>query len=461
LRLSRARLLISSSVTLNLTGHKTHNLLLLYTFTLTLTPLLLQPPTTATATHIHTNTHTTPPTLRVKTRDVNMNAPPRIFGGEVIRFLRRSGFNENGGTAIAELYLSTGLLRTGVDALGLEKGGRLEALVLELQRDWAGANGVINRVQTGPNANAGGPIFTARSLEILIYGRGVSDTDSIDGEAMVRAVHQMSVLVVDRARTVFPVRFVNVGNGAKHTHFLVAMLVEAVEALQYENTSIFRNALLSNALKKVDAYTKLDKRPNESEMQFKLRTAQDQLSQSKAMSLTIATRLRNDILKLQVEIQGGLPRHREDEPIRSVAVARRYESDAEFQVRALQENLAELKVDYEKRKNDNIQLKLDLDCEKELLRVSEYKREWEDGLRLKEKFENAEQNNLQLNKLQSKNVQLKKDIYNLEMSHDLLDMELDKSERTVKSLAKKLKDSGRHCVQLMKQTVQLRHKSAK
>jgi hypothetical protein len=31
----------------------------------------------------------------------------------------------------------------------------------------------------------------------------------------------------------------------------------------------------------------------------------------------------------------------------------------------------------------------------------------------------------------------------------------------LKSLAKKLKDSGLHCVQLMKQTVQLRHKSAK
>ena len=372
---------------------------------------------------------------------------PVIFEGEAISFARSSGLNSNSGKHIAKLYLDSGLLRTGVDALGLEKSDRFEALILELQGDWTLANRVINGARLAPNTNAGGPIITAGNLEILIYGRGVSDSDNISGKAMLQAIRHMSVLVVDWVSTVLPAPFALAGNGALHSHVVVAMFVEAIGALQHDKQSIFRSALLSKSLKKVTVYTKVEQQHGETTMQFELRKAQDKLSKSEAERLRMEKNLKHEILKLQFnQKDDDSPRHNENVPSAPPLARRDYESDDRFQVRTLQKDLAELKVDHEKQRRENRQLKMDLDHEKELLRVSDYEYGWKDGviLRLKEKLKN-------------KNLQHKKDKLDLQLSLELSELKLENSERIVKKLAKKM----RARVRLMGKNVELKHKLAK
>ena len=89
---------------------------------------------------------------------------------------------------------------------------------------------------------------------------------------------------------------------------------------------------------------------------------------------------------------------------------------------------------------------MDLDHEKELLRISDYEYGWKDGviLRLKEKLKN-------------KNLQHKKDKLDLQLSLELSELKLENSERIVKKLAKKM----RARVRLMGKNVELKHKLAK
>jgi hypothetical protein len=101
--------------------------------------------------------------------------------------------------------------------------------------------------------------------------------------------------------------------------------------------------------------------------------------------------LKHEILKLQFnQKDDGSPRHYENVPSAPPLARRDYESDDGFQVRTLQKDLAELKVDHDNQRKENRQLKMDLDHEKELLRISDYEYGWKDGviLRLKEKLKN-------------------------------------------------------------------------
>jgi len=298
------------------------------------------------------------------------------------------GLNSALGKATAKLYLDNGLMTNPIAALGLEKA-RLEPLVVELQDSWQSAVSKINTTKTNPNGETGSQAVTA---EIYMYGREITDTTDVDGRSMLRAVRNMAVLVVRHAELQFPETVRGEPRvKASHEYAVVAMVLEAVYALQHDTPSIFRGILLNASLRKVKAYSKLEQRRGESLEQYQIPRAEDLLEQSEAKGLRIEADLNHEIFKLKLKLQAGNPRHWEDVPI--VQFKRYgYESDAEFKMRSLEDDNRKLKNNDDDQAQKIKLLEADADHVGRRLEDTVYKSDRKDGmiLGLKEQLHDAE-----------------------------------------------------------------------
>jgi hypothetical protein len=174
------------------------------------------------------------------------------------KFLKANGLNNNSSSQeIVKIYLGYGLLQEEFDALGLDNAQRLESLVFEWQRAWGSAVRCTYAVQTKTNEATGEHSNDAETYKISIYGKNVTDTSIIDGKTMARAVKNMSVLVVSVMEEWQPGTIKDEEEKRQHEYVLVAMVVEAIWALQEDIPSRFRDALLSKSLRKVYVYSEV------------------------------------------------------------------------------------------------------------------------------------------------------------------------------------------------------------
>jgi hypothetical protein len=371
---SRARLIISVSVT-----HLFTHLLPLFTHLLPLF-IHLQPPH---QTHTSSSASFHPSTVLARTRDAIMSAPG-VHNTGPFKFAKVPGLEQGGrGIVVANIYLTNGLLRVAVHALGLQKSDRLESLVSELQRAWHLAFSRTNRVQTRTNHATGELSNTATTDEIFIYGRNVTDTDKIDGNTMLRAVKNMAIRVVAETDRRFPGSIDYNRERRPHESVVIATLIEAIWALQEDIPSGFRSALLNTSLTRVLAYSRVYRQCGESSSEFQLREAQEKLAQSEKTRLRDEEKSNLEICKLKLQLMSGNPRHWENVPAIRLERGDNEDVDA-FKVRTLLEEVGALEA------NNKIQAQ-EIDLLKMDFEESEKRHDWKDRmiLGLNEKLENA------------------------------------------------------------------------
>ena len=354
---------------------------------------------------------------------------------ENIKFLHATGLNRNG-LPLAELYLESGILHKAVAALGLGKADRLEVLVVELQGAWGSACADIKRAEGNQNEGSGEVNGVADTPETFMYGKEVADTDSLDGKTMIGAVKNMSIFVVDCAENEF-LEETNDDQRKSHENLIIAMFVEAIWALQHDRKSCFRKTLLSESLKKVDAYVRHLQQDGESMIEFKLRVAKANLAEcedkkSKGDSnreheihrLTLESRRQEDVIKHMIEHQVFLPQ-------------RDSETDVQFELRTLQKDLA-VAADKESEQNHKIaMLNFEIQHEKDMRETSEYKRIDSERKRERRDLEIVQRKHENL-QIKSNSEQLKEENDSLEGMLELADLQLEDAEHKNKELASKV-----------------------
>jgi hypothetical protein len=243
---------------------------------------------------------------------------------------------------LAKLYIEDGgLMRTRMDALGLDDDERLEELVLECERHW---DSVINRIK----GQAMIPDLAERSASFA-YGRGVADTYSINGDAMLQAVKKMAVSTVD---TMHEKVEMNGDIRARHEFVVIAMLVEALFGLQNNHVDGFRRELLGESLKKVEQYLAFEKQYGEDAVQFELRTTKSDAADREAEHAKIYKRQENDIYALKLKNK-ALQEKVDHNP--NLPLQERGEADVQFENRTLQDKIIRIEKDrdYQVRQLDS------------------------------------------------------------------------------------------------------------
>jgi hypothetical protein len=190
------------------------------------------------------------------------------------------GLKENGRHApIAMKYLDNGLLRRAAEALDLDDDAHLESLVLKLGSGWDSAVNAISSLKENPDRASGELSASATTIENLIFGRDMAGTDDVDGKTMFQAVKNMSVFVVDRTGPI---------KSDRHRHrndwVVVAMFVEGIHALQHDRKCVFRDALLSESLSKVEPYPSYQQGYGETMAKFRLREIKNELEEERTTS---------------------------------------------------------------------------------------------------------------------------------------------------------------------------------
>jgi hypothetical protein len=243
---------------------------------------------------------------------------------------------------LAKLYIEDGgLMRTRMDALGLDDDERLEELVLECERHW---DSVINRIK----GQAMIPDLAERSASFA-YGRGVAETYSINGDAMLQAVKKMAVSTVD---TMHEKVEMNDDIRARHEFVVIAMVVEALFGLQNNHVDGFRRELLGESLKKVEQYLAFEKQYGEDAVQFELRTTKSDAADREAEHAKIYKRQENDIYALKLKNK-ALQEKVDHNP--NLPLQERGEADVQFENRTLQDKIIRIEKDrdYQVRQLDS------------------------------------------------------------------------------------------------------------
>jgi hypothetical protein len=243
---------------------------------------------------------------------------------------------------LAKLYIEDGgLMRTRMDALGLDDDERLEELVLGCERHW---DSVINRIK----GQAMIPDLAERSASFA-YGRGVADIYSINGDAMLQAVKKMAVSTVD---TMHEKVEMNDDIRARHEFVVIAMLVEALFGLQNNHVDGFRRELLGESLKKVEQYLAFEKQYGEDAVQFELRTTKSDAADREAEHAKIYKRQENDIYALKLKNK-ALQEKVDHNP--NLPLQERGEADVQFENRTLQDKIIRIEKDrdYQVRQLDS------------------------------------------------------------------------------------------------------------
>jgi methyl-accepting chemotaxis protein len=218
---------------------------------------------------------------------------------------------------------------------------------------------------------------TAENDLVFIFGRGAIQTDGPesppdDGRTILQAIKNWSVLVVLRAGVLTHDRL-----RAYHERTVVAMLVEAIHALQHDRDCIFRDTLLGEALEKVEECESFQQGLGESKDKFRLRTVQKELAHEKAMRIEghknlvdenywfkqKNMNLEENNRKMKMEYH-HLALYQGDE-----------ESDAQFHCRTSQAKLTASEIRELEAYQENRQLKVELALEKGRHERTEYKRE--------------------------------------------------------------------------------------
>jgi hypothetical protein len=243
---------------------------------------------------------------------------------------------------LAKLYIEDGgLMRTRMDALNLDDDERLEELVLECERHW---DSVINRIK----GQAMIPDLAERSASFA-YGRGVADTYSINGDAMLQAVKKMAVSTVD---TMHEKVEMNDDIRARHEFVVIAMVVEALFGLQNNHVDGFRRELLGESLKKVEQYLAFEKQYGEDAVQFELRTTKSDAADREAEHAKIYKRQENDIYALKLKNK-ALQEKLDHNP--NLPLQERGDADVQFENRTLQDKIIRIEKDrdYQVRQLDS------------------------------------------------------------------------------------------------------------
>lgn len=413
---------------------------------------------------------------------------------------------------VARKYLNCDYLSQSniPSVLGLDSDDQLESLVLELHPDWGSAVLEINRLPKTPNQVTGQLTATAENDLVFIFGRGVVQTDGPesppdDGRTILQAIKNWSVLVVLRAGVLTHERL-----RAYHERTVVAMLVEAIHALQHDRDCIFRDTLLGEALEKVEECESFQQGLGESKDKFRLRTVQNELAHEKAMRIEghknlvdenywfkqKNMNLEENNRKMKMEYH-HLALYRGDE-----------ESDAQFHCRTSQAKLTASEIRELEAYQENRQLKVELALEKGRHERTEYKREGLkrvlerrdlEILQLKENIEvlqELSELDLEDAKVEAEIVEetLQGKVYNAEFTVEDLEVTIDQQANKIESLAENLTEllgedvveqakqiesqaerietqrkeiragaikSARLGLKLMRKTVQWRHKLAK
>jgi hypothetical protein len=217
----------------------------------------------------------------------------------------------------------------------------LEELVLECERHW---DSVINRIK----GQAMIPDLAERSASFA-YGRGVADTYSINGDAMLQAVKKMAVSTVD---TMHEKVEMNDDIRARHEFVVIAMVVEALFGLQNNHVDGFRRELLGESLKKVEQYLAFEKQYGEDAVQLELRTTKSDAADREAEHAKIYKRQENDIYALKLKNK-ALQEKVDHNP--NLPLQERGEADVQFENRTLQDKIIRIEKDrdYQVRQLDS------------------------------------------------------------------------------------------------------------
>jgi hypothetical protein len=342
------------------------------------------------------------------------------------------GLKENSRYAhIAMKYLDNGLLRQAVDALGLDNDAHLESLFLELRSSWDSAAREINSLEMNLNQVSGELSDSATTIEDFIFGRDVAGTDDVDvdGRMMFQAVKKMAIFVVDRTGLIKSERQRHLNEG-----IVTRMSIEAIHALQHDRKCMFRDALLSESLRKVELYPSSQQGYGETVAKFRLREIKNELVEERATSSKRIWYTENDNYEFKQknkDLQETIKALKDERQV--LPSYQGDKSDTQFEIRELQAKLAacntsELEGYHEKRK-----LQLELGFEQSLHRMTEDKRR-----ELRHKLERRDLEILQLK--QNMEVLHELSEQKLQAAEDKFQKELKDAKTTLKKVSDKLSD---------------------